>query len=194
MSRAHYKKRTAGVTLIELIVSIAIFGVVMVMAVGSLLSLSAANKKAQTVKFAMDNLDYALEGMSRTIRIGYNYHCENDITPTNIGATQDCTGGGVLLAFEAFNGSSQTTNDQIIYRINNGVLERSKDGGATFVEITSPEITLTTFNFFVTGSPTTDSLQPRVVIIARGTAGSEQRTQTSFEMQTMITQRIFDVP
>src|SRR3989338_2738477 len=64
-----------GFTLVEMIVAFGIFAVIMVIAVGSLMSLIEANHKAQTLKTIVNNLHFALENMSRNIRTGYNYHC-----------------------------------------------------------------------------------------------------------------------
>lgn len=79
-----------GFTLIEIMVSVAIFSVVMVIALGALLSISAAERKAETLKSVMTNLNFALEGMSRTIRTGLNYHCDTSNISGGTLVPQDC--------------------------------------------------------------------------------------------------------
>ncbi len=71
-----------GFTLIEIIVSLAIFTVVAVVAVGAFLKIIDANKKAQTLQTAMNNINFALESMVREIRVGSNYYCYQDVSGT----------------------------------------------------------------------------------------------------------------
>src|SRR3989338_1985894 len=75
-----------GFTLVEMIVSVALFATVMLVSVGALLSLMGANRKAQALQSVMNNLNVALDGMVRSIRMGSNYHCGAG----TFSATQDC--------------------------------------------------------------------------------------------------------
>ncbi len=65
-----------GFTLIEMIVSLAIFSVVAVVALGALMKIVSANKKAQSLQSAMTNINYALESMSREMRVGSDFSCQ----------------------------------------------------------------------------------------------------------------------
>jgi Tfp pilus assembly protein PilW len=56
-----------------MLVALALFSIVLVIAVGSVVSLMDANRKARTQKLVRDNLTTALESMSRSIREGGNY-------------------------------------------------------------------------------------------------------------------------
>ena len=143
------KKKTAGFSLIELMVSVTLFSVVMTVSIGALLSVVEANRKAQALKSVINNLNFALENMSRNMRIGTNYHCgTSTAVPPNLDTTNDCSTGGVLIAFEAFNGSESISTDQIIYRFINTRIEKSSDGGATFISITAPEVTIENMRFY----------------------------------------------
>src|SRR4051812_23311158 len=64
-----------GFTLIEMIVSLAIFTVVAVVAVGSLVRVVALNRQAQTLQSSVNNLSFALDSMSREIRQGSALTC-----------------------------------------------------------------------------------------------------------------------
>ncbi len=66
---------TAGFTLVEMMVSLAIFAVVSVVAAGALIKIMDANKKAQSIQSAITNLNFALETMSRELRNGSKYYC-----------------------------------------------------------------------------------------------------------------------
>jgi prepilin-type N-terminal cleavage/methylation domain-containing protein len=65
----------AGFTLIEMIVSLALFSVVVTVAVGALLMLVGANDELQGEQSIMTNLSFALDSMSREIRTGTEYYC-----------------------------------------------------------------------------------------------------------------------
>ncbi len=192
-----------GFTLIELMVSITIFSIVMLVSVGALLSIVDANRKAQSLKSVMNNLNFALESMSRNIRVGTNYHCKPydgiipPSVPSNITDTRDCSGadGGVLFAFEGSTGNRSDGSDQIVYRLNGSRLELSKDSGATFTAITAPEVQISNFRFYVIGSaPLTvgNTIQPRVVMTIQGVAG-ENVNQTTFNVQASVSQRLIDI-
>jgi prepilin-type N-terminal cleavage/methylation domain-containing protein len=193
-----------GFTLIELLVSVALFTIVMVTALGALLSLSAASRRAQAFKSAIDNLSSAVESMTRNIRTGSGYHC-GSLTGGN------CTTGGVnnyTFVFTAFNG--QTT----YYRLENtttdsanaatvcgqtsgtvGCLARSTDG-TNWLAITAPEVVVESvgYPFYVFGTAvgSADNIQPRVIFTVRGYVQVTGTIQIPFNIQTNVTQRIYD--
>jgi len=83
------KSYVCGFTLIEMIVSMGIFTVVAVIAVGALLHIVNTNNQAQTLQTAMNNAGFALDAMSREIRVGSSYRCDqninaDDYNPKNI--------------------------------------------------------------------------------------------------------------
>ncbi|MBP6858336.1 MAG: prepilin-type N-terminal cleavage/methylation domain-containing protein [Candidatus Pacebacteria bacterium] len=65
-----------GFTLVEMIVSLAVFSVVAVVALGALVKIVSANRKAQTLQTSITNLNFALDAMSREMRTGGAYTCE----------------------------------------------------------------------------------------------------------------------
>jgi prepilin-type N-terminal cleavage/methylation domain-containing protein len=186
-----------GFSLVEMLVAVALFSGVMLMGVGALLALIDANRKAQAINSVMNNLNFAMESISRNIRVGTTYHCEPNANPVpvDIDMPKDCVNGGKLLAFESSNGNSSDKNDQVIYRLNGTILEKSEDGGAvgTFISIVAPEVSIEQFVFYVDGTSSSDSMQPRVVMIIQGTAGINEKTKTKFNLQTTISQRVLDI-
>src|SRR4051812_11444285 len=94
-------KNPRGFTLIEMLVSITLFSVVMVMALGALLSLSVADRRAEALKSSIDNLTFALDSMSRAIRTGNTYHCGSSGT---LSVAQDCTTGNNYITLITANG------------------------------------------------------------------------------------------
>lgn len=196
MSIAHYHachsrpSRSGGFTLVELLVSVGIFSVVMLIAVGALLTMAEANRKAQALKSVMDNLNFAVESMSRGIRVGTTYHCGVGGLLT---VPQNCTGGSDYFAFESAHGDALQGSDQVVYRFNNAAIERSIDGGGIFTPVTASEVVIEDLDFYVTGAASGDSLQPKVVITIRGYAGVTVRSRSEFSIQTTVTQRLLDI-
>ena len=198
-----------GFTLIEMLVSIAIFTIVMTMALGALLALSVADRKAETLKSGIDNLTFALDSMSRAVRTGSNYDCGNQAStaPTDCpnGANYltflaacpsgtVCAGGGLQTYYQldvAQDGTSQCGQTILPF----GCIERSFTGIAgSWIPITSPDLIIqnTGFLFHVKGAPSGDSIQPKVTITASSTVPVTPTQRTGVFMQTTVTQRIYD--
>ena len=179
-----------GFTLVELLVSILIFSVVMLIAVGSLLSMIDANRKAQTIKAVVNNLSFALDGMGREIRTGSTFHCGSSGA---LASPLDCGGsGGTLIAFEPYGGDPSNANDQMVYRLSSNKIERSVDGGATYAAITAPEVTISDLRFFVIGSSASDAVQPKIIMLLHGYAGTNEKTKTEIRFETSMTPRLLD--
>lgn len=192
-----------GFTLVEMMVSVAIFAVVMTISLGALLAMSESDRKAQTLKSVINNLNFSLDSMSRAIRTGTSYHCDvsaptvNSLTVT----VRDCAGApGNSFAFRASGGTITvyrlTTSDtdatlcgQPTGRV--GCIVRSTDGGSTYSALTSSEVYINTLSFYVTGA-TAATVQPKVTILISGVV-TVTATQTSpFNLQTSVTQRLYD--
>lgn len=73
----------SGFTLVELIVSMALFIIVVFITTSAFLNIANLSKKAQTTRAAMDSINIAIERMARTIRTGTGYYCTNDETGFN---------------------------------------------------------------------------------------------------------------
>jgi prepilin-type N-terminal cleavage/methylation domain-containing protein len=183
-----------GFTLVEMLVAITLFAVVMLVSVGALLALVDANRKAQALQSVMNNLNVALDGIVRSARMGSDYHCG---AGGALSVPQNCPGGGTTFAFEAFGGNSETVADQWVYRFDSERIYKSENGGGTWFAVTAPEVEINDMRFYVTGTDrlqTGDMSQPQVVIVIRGTAGSDRaRTSTTFSIQATAAQRIIDI-
>ena len=182
-----------GFTLIELMVSVAIFTVVMVVALGALLSMAESDRKAQTLKTITNNLHFAVDSMSRAVRTGDSYHCGSF-------SGGDCTwSGSDLFAFRAINGNtwgyrwSGATCPNTL-----GCIERSQDGGSSWAAITAPEVVVLNptggsgLTFYLVGSAAGNATQPKVTVLLRGYVQVSAALRSNFDLQTTITQRIYD--
>lgn len=187
-------KGNRGFSLIELIVAVALFSIVMLVSVAALLALVDANRKAQALQSVMNNLNVALDGMVRSIRMGTDYHCGGP----PYGAASPCAGGKTF-AFESFDGDPATDSDQWVYSFEqdeNGVgrIYKSESGGTGWLPITAPEVSIDDMKFYVVGTDTADNVQPKVVISIKGTAGADKvKTKSSFSIQATSVQRILDL-
>lgn len=201
--------RSRGFTLVELLVSVFIFSMVMLIAVGSLLSMVDANKKAQTIKSAVNNLSFALDGMSRAIRVGTTFRCgvaSQAGSSATLASAGDCVNsitGGSLIAFETYNGNRSSSGDQWVYCRGTGTacsdsgtsILRSQNGGASYHSITSSEVVVQDLRFYVVGSASKASgnrIQPKIVMVLHGYAGSNTKTRTELRLQTTMTPRLLD--
>lgn len=206
-------RQQRGFTLVEMLVAVALFAVVMTVSVSALLALVDANRKAQAIQSVISNLNIALDGMVRQIRMGSRYHCGTASQSANLAvlaSPANCTGGGTLVSFEPFGGNTNVSNDQWAYWVsNNRLYRRSNPGsGSVVVPITAPEVRIDSFAVYVTGAEETlrsnpsDTLQPKVVLVIKGTAGAagigdslpgRERIETEFTIQATASQRLLDI-
>lgn len=178
-----------GYTLVETLIAVSLFSVVMLVVVGSFVSVMSGNEKARSQKLVFNNLNAALESMTRNISEGKVYHCGPS---GNIATVQDCPGGSYFLAYEAEGGDPTTTTDQHVYKFDSasGRLLFSKQGGlvGTFIAVTSANIKLTNAQFETSSGGTNE--QKRVLITLSGVSGIKEEVKTSFNLQTTVSERL----
>jgi hypothetical protein len=165
-------KKQKGFTLIEMLISTTIFIVVMLVAVGSLISVIDANRKSRTLQLAFDNVHASVEYVSRHIRDGKNYACDDS-------GSIDCESSS--FHFESISGQ------EVIYKLENGHIVRVIDGEEA--HITSDAVRIDLLNFEVIGH-TDDDVQPRVIITLKGMAGEGTDFATDFNVQTTVSKRL----
>ncbi len=181
--------KNLGFTLFEIIVAMGVFSMAVSVILSAMLSMTDAQRKAISLQSAEDNLRFAIEALSREMRTGHNYDCNN----TNTGMSNNCSTGGNIMAFTSAKGT------RIIYAwdsINNAIV-KSTDNGANYYPITSTDIKIEMLRFYVfgAGGVGTDGVgeQPRVLISIRATAKDlKSKTQSQFNIQTTIVQRVLD--
>jgi len=187
----------SGFTLIEVLVSLSLFTVVVTMAVGTLLVLIDANGKQQSAQSVMTNISFALDSMTREIRTGHHYQCETSssaLDDTN-NTVNDCTSHQANFAFTE-SGDSLTSgagSNRIAYRLAGTSIER-RLGTTDWRPITAPEVVVEKLEFVVTDTdllPNTKS--PIVTVYVSGTAGNISGIDTSFNLQTTVTQQGLDL-
>ena len=181
-----------------MLVSLSLFSVVVLVCVGALLALVGADKKAQSLQAVMNDLNITVDSMVRNMREGTVYNCDNSAAPAS---TQDCSSGGTVISFAPYGAASTDQTKRWVYQFvpasgsATGYIQRSKDGGATYVRLTSPDITLTTVSFYVVGTSVVDNVQPRITAIIKGTggSGSDTRSFSTFHVEASAVQRELDL-
>jgi prepilin-type N-terminal cleavage/methylation domain-containing protein len=186
-SPAHSQR---GFTLIELMMAMTLFGVVTVVATAALLSVVDASRKAQAIQSVMGNLNTALDGMVRAVRMGSNYRLEQN---------------GNKLSFTPYGKDPLNTNDTWIYEWRDTNSDGRPDAlvkdyvplgyvSRIVLPVTAPEVEIDYMKFYVDGELDTDDKQPRVLLVVRGRAGVEKvKTTTTFSIQASATQRLLDL-
>lgn len=197
-----------GYTIIETMISVAIFLVIIEFGMGSLLGANSLHRKSKDMRGVMDSLSFIMDDISRNLRTGSNYQCFSKTsgvipTPSTLDDPKSCQ-DGLGLAFESDAGDHNNTfNDQVVYYIGGGKIWKSTDGAQNFFALT-PEYadgtakvvidTVSGFSVLGAESPgdTSNRQQPFVTIRFAGTITSKNIT-TPFSLQTSVSQRLVDI-
>ncbi len=164
-------------------VAVSIFIVVMTISMGSIISIFDANRKSRSLKTVLNNLNLAVESMSKEMRFGRNYHCGSaSDTGTD---PQNCSSGNVLLSFLSSSGV------QITYRLNSETIEKQV-GSGDYIAVTAPEIIIDDLTFYTLGAGASNTLQPKVIVRIRSHAGMN-RGRSDLNLQTLVSQRALDI-
>jgi prepilin-type N-terminal cleavage/methylation domain-containing protein len=204
--------KNRGFTLVEMIVSLAIFAVVAVIAIGALLKVIDANKKAQSITSSVTNLNFALESMSREFRTGKYFTCGNADNPTGVNSSLssiNCSGlNNTLIAFNSPNlittGANSPCNAIYMYRFSTDVksaihLQKAQQttcgasiSGDDFTDLISPtDVTITPdYKLGVLYVPILNTIHyPLVFIRLAGYAGTREQDKTYVDVETAVSAR-----
>ncbi len=197
---ATYKKNSPGFTLIEMLVALSLFTIVVTISVGAFLSLIGASRGVQGEQSVMTTLTFVLDSMTREIRTGTSYYCATGAFSTQeslSSTTQSCAGGSTGLSFLEAGSSITGASSRIAYFYDSSSSTRKtimrKIGGSDPQSIVSDGITITSAQFFVTGTDrletSNNTIQPTVTIILE----ARDETGATTTLQTTVTQRELDI-
>jgi prepilin-type N-terminal cleavage/methylation domain-containing protein len=186
-----------GFTLVELLVSLALFTIVVTAAVGSLYSVNQASAKVGAMRTVLDNLTFATESMSRTIRTGNTIVCGG---VDNQSGNPNCPIAGQNGPGNEISLNSTIDGKEIEYRWrtdsvtgNNEIQKCSVTNNSVTdnncVSITDPQINVKKMSFYVDGADPADGKQPSVIIIMQGTANAGVNNVEPFNIQLYASQR-----
>lgn len=176
------KQKNRGFTLVEMLVSIALFAIVLVITLGSIMTIVDVNRKSQSLTIVMNDLNFVLENITRSVKTG-------DIQVENSDLTE-------LYVIEDLGGTKRHVKYK--FEPDNEEITRSiSDNGSNwsdYVAITSDQIKIEDAKFILYGSTgTNDSRQPRVLITVAGTASVGPTVSSKFHIQTTVSQRRLQV-
>lgn len=207
-ARKHfYIDSKKGFTLIEILVSVAIFTIVMTIAIGALLTINASLQKAKLLRTAIESMNITLEGIAKKIRTGKDYYCiANWETGGTINASvkKDCPASGTIngygIAFYSFERQAWiayrvTPQGAIEYASSpDAIIEWKNSSGESYDVITPPDLKINRLRFYVSGQDSGDAIQPKVIITVSGVASlpGKKSLDTTFNLQTVASQRAFD--
>jgi prepilin-type N-terminal cleavage/methylation domain-containing protein len=185
-------KKNKAFTLIELMVATTIFTIIMLMGVGSLVSTSNAAKYSQRLRIAVDNVNFAMESMTREIRMGTNYYCGSSYTMSpDDKSVNDCTEEGIV-AFVPQQIVSSPGRIGYFRKLrsdgsNTYTLIRCVETGSNCISVVADNINVTELKFSVKGSGINDFIQPSVIISMKGVVNVG--VGTPFYLRSMASQR-----
>lgn len=194
-----------GFSLLELIVAIGVFAVVATIAVGALLGLSTAQKKAFYIQTNQDNIRFALETMARELRTGICYKqlpADNSNVCVGFAPPTPCTDSQCIQFVNSH-------GDVVVYKrsinqgecgINPPVAGLSVEciaknvNGIGFYPVTAREVKIHQLKFTLSGqdSSGSDPVQSRVTIFMQADTPGASALNTQLEAQTTISQLQLD--
>lgn len=170
-----------GYTLIELMVAVGLFALIMTLASGAYLVMIGINRQAQGITAGINDLSFALEAMTRSIRTGTGYSCNG---------AGDCPNGADNFSFTNASGA------QVSYRLAGSVIQQAVDG-VTSPLTDSSSVTVTSLMFYVSGTLKTSDgnyEQPHVTVTVSGTISpGHGKPPESFTVETGATMRDTDL-
>ncbi len=175
-----------GFTLVEMMVSLTIFTIVLVVIMGSVITVVDVNRKARSLTVVMNDVNFSMESFTRSLRTGrlhpdYLVRSVASETYTSIKVI-DQSGHEVEYEFDAGDGESR---GKIVRKIKKVGESHTED-----VSITSNQVDITKAEFTVFyGS---DNKQPRIMILVEGIVFTSPTISSEFRIQTSISQRNLD--
>ncbi|OGF67762.1 hypothetical protein A3I27_03175 [Candidatus Giovannonibacteria bacterium RIFCSPLOWO2_02_FULL_43_11b] len=197
-----------GFTLLEMLISMAIFTIAVFIVMTTLFSITNVQKKVIAKQSAEDNLRYAFESMTKEMRTGKKFHCGTSASDVSL-TPQNCTFSacqssslncGVSFTFQ--NSALQT----VTYQVVNNQLVKSSDGNPpdcvsgpyiNCQKLTSLDLVIVNkVNFYVSGSAAGDGLQSLATIVLEGQVLDPKNIGTAkLNLQTTISKRgLLDQP
>lgn len=208
-----------GFTLVETLVSLAIFSMVMVVAGGIILSLISSNRQNQAVNVVVNNLNNSIESMVRDIKTGFEYKCNyatNNISQYTVDIVKDAPGlCDVSTLISNITLISTITGEEVVVRYDfirlgggPGYITKTvyeEDGGGVVTASPSYPLTDSTNIDIIqmslrvaegvplydgTGELSFNPIQPYVFLLIKGTAKVNAINISDFFIQTFISQRL----
>ena len=174
----------SGFTLLEMIVSIGLFSVLVVAAIGIMLGVSNAQIKAANLQAVQDNIRFSLELMTKELRTGQKYNLSSA-----------CAVQGLEISFDTAAGEKRTyyldSAKKAIMKVK-GTPTPSCDNA---VQFTGEDILVNTFTLSLRGQAVGPNDGQPMITISLKISSADPRfgPQTNMNLQTTVVQRIRDL-
>lgn len=185
MRKINSTQKNKGFTLIELLVSIALFSIVVTITISSIVTIVDANKKARSLMTVMNNLNMAVDAISRSFTMGINPSQNN-----NCFSTDEVDNSKTTSAKET---ERQTVTYCLKTEDNKRKITKQIEEGNPF-DLTSSDINIdTTDSFFKIVNPNGEDGQPILFMVLSGEVRISPKINSSFRIQTTANQRRLQV-
>ena len=184
-----------GYTLIEILVAVAIFTIVVAAPTGFLVGSLKGQIKSLASQKLLDNTSYALEYISRSLRMAKKELSTNPLSACLLqdstilyGSNYQITRSETGLKFINYKGECQE------FFLEGGRLKESKNELENY--LTSEDLEIISLKFNLLGEGQDDTDQPRVTLFLdiKGGKGQKPELQPEIKIQTTLSQRNLDVP
>lgn len=184
------KIKKGGFTLIEMMAAMIIFSLIIGAISGVFISSLRSQKSALSSQRLLDQTSYALEYMSRALRMSSKQTADIPACLSQSGLNYEITHSGSGLKF-----INHLENDDCQeFFLENKQLKQKKNNLTETVELTSSNLEITSLNFLLQGESQDDDIQPRVTIfLAVKGKGQKLEEQPAIKIQTTISQRNLDI-
>ncbi len=175
-----------GYTLIEMVLATGIFAIIVVVAIGAVISVGDAQVKASNIQNIQDNLRFALEHMTREMRTGRNF--SPGVPPSGSSCPPLCT----EISFDAIRGGGVVERVGYCFNTATGEMRKffpSASSCATGFPLTDQSIVIDQLLFYVVGHQSgAGDGQARISALLRATSRNPDLA-TTFRLQTTVARR-----
>lgn len=176
-------------------VSVGLFSLVMLLATGAFLKFISLDRKARYTNDVVNNLTFAIDSMTRSIRTGSNYRCGGE------GQGPNCwppAVGQSTFSFLDDRGRTVTYLLRTDGSIGRCALATGSCSASTAIAVTDSRINIESMTFYVRGVGTTTApdnvTQPSVVMSIQGSmVPGPNQAPVDFAIETMATQRLIEL-
>ncbi|MDP2864057.1 MAG: prepilin-type N-terminal cleavage/methylation domain-containing protein [bacterium] len=188
-----YFRLQKGFTLIEMLAAVMIFSLIVGAISGVFISSFRSQKSALSSQRLLNQISYALEYMSRALRMSSKQTADIPACFSQSGLNYEITHSGSGLKFI---NHLEEDDCQEFFLEGVQLKYRKKIGqaGEETLDLTSPNLQIISLNFSISGEGQEDDLQPRVTIfLAVKGKGQKLEEQPEMKIQTTISQRNLDI-